>query len=186
MNSLVKLFASLLLFFFSSSLFGEINGAEISSQNHDLSSIKKLFVFGDSYADTGNAKNDSGAWRYPYGITFPGHPTGRNSDGLISTDFLAKLLGLKSPIAYRLKDKVDKERLQYGMNFAYGGTGVFDTYASNPNMTTQIFLFEHRLGDVYSQSDLSSSLALVSVAGNDYATFLLTKRPFYVRKHYLY
>ena len=58
------------------------------------------------------------------------------------------------------------------MNFAYGGTGVFETINSNLNMTYQIGLFEQLIGDIYSPSDLSSALALVSVAGNDYITYL--------------
>ena len=71
------------------------------------------------------------------------------------------------------KDDVDKTRLQYGMSFAYGGTGVFDTYVNYPNMTAQINYFEQLLGNVYSPpSDLSSSVALVSVAGNDYITLV--------------
>ena len=61
------------------------------------------------------------------------------------------------------------------MSFAYGGTGVFDTKATYPNMTGQITLFEQLLGNVYSPSDLSSSVALVSVAGNDYLNFLSTR-----------
>ncbi|CAN6438808.1 unnamed protein product [Victoria cruziana] len=50
---------------------------------------KSLFVFGDSTVDTGNTgKNSSRAWRTPYGITFPGKPSGRNSDGRVLTDFV--------------------------------------------------------------------------------------------------
>jgi hypothetical protein len=45
----------------------------------------KLFVFGDSYADTGNALNAT-SYKPPYGITFPGKPAGRFSDGRILTD----------------------------------------------------------------------------------------------------
>ena len=49
----------------------------------------KLFVFGDSYADTGNnKKSEANSWKYPYGITFPGKPAGRYSDGRVLTDFL--------------------------------------------------------------------------------------------------
>lgn len=49
----------------------------------------KLFVFGDSYSDTGNTrKSQAYSWKYPYGITFPGKPTGRYSDGRVFTDFL--------------------------------------------------------------------------------------------------
>jgi hypothetical protein len=65
---------------------------------------------------------------------------------------------------------VKKSKLRFGMNFAYGGTGVFETLLINgPNMTTQINLFEKQLEEeVYSESDLNSSVALVSLAGNDY------------------
>lgn len=89
--------------------------------------------------------------------------------------FLAQLLRIKLPVTHSKKDDVDKTRLQYGMSFAYGGTGVFDTKATYPNMTGQITLFEQLLGNVYSPSDLSSSVALVSVAGNDYLNFLSTR-----------
>ncbi|GLJ20098.1 hypothetical protein SUGI_0364670 [Cryptomeria japonica] len=52
-----------------------------------------FFVFGDSYADTGNhhpPMNNSivSAWKYPYGITWPGHPSGRVSSGRVITDYL--------------------------------------------------------------------------------------------------
>ncbi|KAF8018576.1 hypothetical protein BT93_H3457 [Corymbia citriodora subsp. variegata] len=51
----------------------------------------KLFVFGDSYADTGNLDKAEGrSWKVPYGKTFPGCPAGRFSDGLIFTDFLGR------------------------------------------------------------------------------------------------
>ncbi|EPS64111.1 hypothetical protein M569_10670 [Genlisea aurea] len=50
---------------------------------------EKLFVFGDSYADTGNLRKSLGqSWDRPYGITNPGRPAGRFSDGLILTDYL--------------------------------------------------------------------------------------------------
>lgn len=53
------------------------------------------------------------------------------------------------------------------MNFAYGGTGVF---TERPNMTTQIDYFEYVLKQsVYTDSELNSSMAFVSLAGNDYS-----------------
>jgi len=59
------------------------------------------------------------------------------------------------------------------MNFAYGGTGVFDTSSKNPNMTIQIDFFQELIKEnVYTASDLSKSVALVSVAGNDYNFYL--------------
>ncbi|CAL0326749.1 unnamed protein product [Lupinus luteus] len=50
---------------------------------------KKLFVFGDSYCDTGNIKKAiANSWKDPYGVTFPGKPVGRFSDGRVFTDYL--------------------------------------------------------------------------------------------------
>lgn len=50
--------------------------------------LTKLFVFGDSYVDTGNRGRQATPWKKPYGITFPGKPTGRYSDGLVFTDYI--------------------------------------------------------------------------------------------------
>lgn len=81
-------------------------------------------------------------------------------------------MGIKSPIAYRWR-KIALKNLKYGMNFAFGGTGVFDTLVVNPNMTTQIDFFQQVIKEaVYSPADLKSSLALVSAAGNDYSTYV--------------
>ncbi|KAE9585397.1 hypothetical protein Lal_00018066 [Lupinus albus] len=135
---------------------------------------KKLFVFGDSYCDTGNIKKGiANSWGKPYGVSFPGKPVGRFSDGRVFTDFIAKYLKLKSPIPFSLW-KLAPNRLKYGINFAFGGTGAFDTLYG-PNLTTQIGSLEKLIKDkVYTASDLNHSLALVSVAGNDYNHYLTT------------
>ncbi|XVF24637.1 hypothetical protein REPUB_Repub13aG0144300 [Reevesia pubescens] len=133
-----------------------------------------LFVFGDSYVDTGNwRKSSGGSWKEPYGSTFPGKPAGRFSDGCVLTDYIASYLGIRSPIPYKWRKWVKRSYLEYGMNFAYGGTGVFDTLVNEPNMTTQIDFFQRLVQqNVYTEKDLNSSIALVSVAGNDYAAYL--------------
>lgn len=135
--------------------------------------LQKLFVFGDSYVDTGNLrKADVSSWKEPYGITFPGKPTGRFSDGRVLTDYLASFVGIRSPIPYKWR-KLGPKPLRHGMNFAYGGTGVFDTLVAFPNMTTQIDFFQQLIKEcVYTEQDLQQSMALVSVAGNDYTTYL--------------
>ncbi|XP_031499325.1 GDSL esterase/lipase At5g03610-like [Nymphaea colorata] len=134
---------------------------------------RMLFVFGDSYVDTGNiGKSVANSWKDPYGITFPGKPTGRFSDGRVLTDFVASYLGIKSPIPYRVRQFAGN-RKRFGMNFAFGGTGVFDTLVSLPNMTTQIDLFQQLIDEgEYQEWELGSSMALVSVAGNDYSAYL--------------
>lgn len=83
----------------------------------------------------------------------------------------ARFVGVKSPIPYRWR-KLGRKHLRYGMNFAYGGTGVFDTLVAQPNMTTQVDFFQQLIKDqVYRPRDLQFSVALVSVAGNDYSTY---------------
>lgn len=81
-------------------------------------------------------------------------------------------MGIPSPIPYKWR-KLENASLEYGMNFAFGGTGVFDTLVKRPNMTTQINLFRRQLQKrLYTKVDLNASLALVSLAGNDYTAYL--------------
>ncbi|XP_021733183.1 GDSL esterase/lipase At5g03610-like [Chenopodium quinoa] len=147
-----------------------------SRYKHKTVSSTKLFVFGDSYADTGNWKKTVAiSWKKPYGITFPGNPSGRFSDGRILTDYIASYLNITSPIPYEQRNsKGGTSELKFGMNFAYGGTGVFDTDISQPNMTSQINLFKTVITQdkLYAKNDLLNSVALVSLAGNDYSNYL--------------
>ncbi|CAK9188341.1 unnamed protein product [Ilex paraguariensis] len=138
--------------------------------------LMKLFVFGDSYADTGNwPKGSATSWKEPYGITFPGEPSGRFSDGRVLTDYIASFAGIRPPLPYKLWKSGTKSP-RHGMNFAHGGTGVFNTLVDGPNMTTQINFFQQLVEEkVYTKSDLNSSVALVSLGGNDYATYMALK-----------
>ncbi|KAK8651250.1 hypothetical protein V6N13_140859 [Hibiscus sabdariffa] len=79
---------------------------------------------------------------------------------------------MKTPIAYRWRKQL-AGRMKYGLNFAFGGTGVFDTSAPYPNMTTQIDFLQQLIYDsVYTQMDMKTSLAFVSASGNDYAYYI--------------
>ncbi|KAK7392598.1 hypothetical protein VNO78_21041 [Psophocarpus tetragonolobus] len=150
-------------------------------QRHEKNySPKMLFVFGDSYVDTGNTRmtDQPGSWKNPYGLTFPGKPAGRFSNGRVLTDYIAEYLGLKSPAPYKFR-KLMQQKLENGMNFAYGGTGVFDTFSQNPNMTIQIDFFNQLIKEnVYTTSDLYDSVAYVSVSGNDYAFYSIRNGSF--------
>ncbi|MQL76086.1 hypothetical protein Taro_008488 [Colocasia esculenta] len=128
-----------------------------------------LFVFGDSYADTGNlAKIIGPCWNEPYGVTFPRKPAGRFSDGRVFTDYLASLFGIRSPLPYKYR-KYGKKLLPYGMNFAVGGSGVFDGLFFQDNLTVQIDHFQAQVDEgVFSDLDLARSTAVVCIAGNDY------------------
>ncbi|XP_022144802.1 GDSL esterase/lipase At5g03610-like [Momordica charantia] len=188
MDSKKLLFFSLLSFSLLPELYGVIRvsaaaGHRVRRSSQSLGGVelsagsqpKKLFVFGDSYVDTGNHRKPAAkSWKYPYGITFPGKPTGRFSDGRVLTDYLAKYLGVKSPIPYKWR-KVGFRQLKNGMNFAYGGTGVFDTFILSPNMSTQIDFLQQLIDEsTYTSQDLQSSVALISLAGNDYAVYQAT------------
>ncbi|KAK1425665.1 hypothetical protein QVD17_21020 [Tagetes erecta] len=83
----------------------------------------KVFVFGDSYTDTGNT-NDSTAplifrqiSSLPYGRSFFHHPTNRYSDGRLVIDFIAESLNLPYFPPY-LNPSSDTT---HGVNFAVGG-----------------------------------------------------------------
>ncbi|KAI3924836.1 hypothetical protein MKW98_031087 [Papaver atlanticum] len=139
-----------------------------------IHSISKLFVLGDSYVDTGNNKLTVQAWKFPFGETFPGFPTGRYSDGLVFTDFLASFMGLRSPMPYEQWNNLSKRRVRSGMNFAHGGAGVFNTYHKVPNITTQINTFKQYIVEgVYNKNDLEKAMALVALSGNDYQQYII-------------
>lgn len=90
---------------------------------------------------------------------------------IIDTMHTASFLKIKSPTPYALRNSTE---VQYGMNFAHGGTGIFNTLVDGPNMTVQIDSFEKLIKqELYTRPDLESSIALVNAAGNDYATFAL-------------
>ncbi|GKV49111.1 hypothetical protein SLEP1_g55878 [Rubroshorea leprosula] len=148
---------------------------QVKGLNRNYDGPHTLFVFGDSYADTGNWKKSfTSSWKLPYGITFPGKPTGRFSDGRVLTDYIASYLDIRSTIPYKFRKIASKSYFRYGMNFAHGGTGVFDTLVKEPNMTVQIDIFQRLVEKkVFKEEYLNSSIALVSVAGNDYSAYVV-------------
>nr|CAB3494812.1 unnamed protein product [Digitaria exilis] len=88
----------------------------------------RVFSFGDSLTDTGNALHILGdratISRPPYGETFFGHPSGRASDGRIMIDFIAEALGVPQPTRYL--DGKTAEDFRRGVNFAVGGGTALD------------------------------------------------------------
>ncbi|KAM0916565.1 hypothetical protein ACQ4PT_010110 [Festuca glaucescens] len=135
-----------------------------------------LWVFGDSYADTGNlgdlGRELTHSWYRPYGETFPRRPTGRFSDGRVLTDFVASALGMPTPVAYKGRRRASRDRLALGMNFAVGGAGVLDTGNFQRNISAQIDLFQAMQQQQQRRRGChgnDTGTALVVVSGNDYA-----------------
>ncbi|XP_057850970.2 GDSL esterase/lipase At5g03610 [Cryptomeria japonica] len=138
--------------------------------------IRGMFVFGDSYADTGNHGHSAIAWQPPYGITYPRHPSGRHSDGRVLTDFVASFFNMSTPLPYNQRQG-NPNLVHFGTNFASGGTGIFDTVPGLPNATAQIEQLQDLVKNgVYSATTLASSLVLFSFSGNDYGFYVQRKR----------
>lgn len=86
----------------------------------------------------------------------------------------ASFLKIESPTPYTFRNS---SNLHYGINFAYGGTGIFSTSIDGPNATAQIDSFEKLIQqNIYTKHDLESSIALVNAGGNDYTNALKTGR----------
>ncbi|RWV99722.1 hypothetical protein GW17_00037353 [Ensete ventricosum] len=142
-----------------------ITGSDTGKQEEEYRA-RKLFVFGDSYADTGNlgkklGRNIARSWFEPYGMTFPKKPTGRFSDGKVLTDYVGQI---SSPIPYKIRRVGDKLMLlQNGMNFAVSGSGIFDTGNFQRNLSAQIDEFQSQIdAGVFSEHDIKFSVALIA------------------------
>nr|GMD50991.1 acetylajmalan esterase-like [Ipomoea batatas] len=90
--------------------------------------FRSIYQFGASLSDTGNLIRVGAigptlpAAHLPYGITFPGRPTGRWSDGLLIVDFIAGAVGF--PLLNPYLDK--NASFSNGVNFAMAGSTALD------------------------------------------------------------
>ncbi|KAK3153716.1 hypothetical protein QOZ80_2BG0180200 [Eleusine coracana subsp. coracana] len=133
----------------------------------------QLFVFGDSFADTGNIPKShlsqvTRQWYRPYGSRRI-LQEGRFSDGSVQTDFMAKIvLGRyrMPPMTYRIAKGFGDPK---GMNFAHGGAGVFEVPQKRPSLSKQIHYLKQLIQDgIIHKWQLKESVALVAISGNDY------------------
>ncbi|KAL9321042.1 hypothetical protein ACSQ67_012881 [Phaseolus vulgaris] len=106
-----------------------------------------FFIFGDSLSDNGNNNNlqtQAKSNYNPYGIDFPNGPTGRFSNGRVTVDFLAELLGFKEPVPpYANTSGSD---ILKGVNYASGAAGILsdNDYINNfflPDLYTSSRIF---------------------------------------------
>ncbi|KAF5764907.1 putative triacylglycerol lipase [Helianthus annuus] len=97
--------------------------------------VTSILVFGDSGVDPGNNNDLPNTWHkgnfLPYGKDF-GHsiPTGRFTNGRLTTDFIAAALGYTKEIKAYLDRNLKEEDLVHGVSFASGGSG-FDDFTAN-------------------------------------------------------
>lgn len=97
--------------------------------------------------------------------------------------FAASTFGIHSPVLYTDKDSIENQpELQYGMNFALAGSGVFEETGVVRNMTSQINNFKEQIDKkVYAEHDLENSVGLISNAGNDYGRYVKSHGNFKVK-----
>ncbi|KAF8392886.1 hypothetical protein HHK36_021126 [Tetracentron sinense] len=150
-----------------------------------LCDFTSIFSFGDSIADTGNLlclKSDDHSFRFPYGETYFGHPTGRCSNGRLIVDFMAQSLGL--PLLPPYLAQTNGQDFQQGANFAVSGATALDNafyeergihnICTNNSLGIQLGWFKELLPSLCDQSSnclnfFSRSLFLVGeIGGNDY------------------
>ncbi|CAM0902047.1 unnamed protein product [Alopecurus aequalis] len=159
-----------------------LSGARVVSARHNWHAPRTLFVFGDSFVDSGNVPQtgqgfETRQWYFPYGVSYKeddgsgaqANATGRFSDFMVQSDFIAKMLGLPlSPPTYQ-STKGDYCGAS-GMNFAFGGTGV-NQISTWHNLREQVNLLKNMIKNgKISQNRVTDSVALLAVSGNDYKT----------------
>ncbi|KAM1595197.1 hypothetical protein PS2_001485 [Malus domestica] len=144
--------------------------------------VSAVFALGDSTLDSGNNnrlpftlfKSD----HRPYGRDLPNHvPTGRFSNGKLSTDFMVSKLGLKDLLtAYRDRRLTDRDLLT-GVSFASGGSGLDDltlAVSKATSLSRQLEDFDEALrrmrrtvGEKNCSEIVNNAVFVISVGTND-------------------
>ncbi|GER27909.1 GDSL esterase/lipase [Striga asiatica] len=153
-----------------------------------------LYHFGDGVTDNGNSiyvlpKVQIPAGRKPYGMTYPGYPTGRWSDGRVDFDYTAEDFGLPEIVPY-LNMNHSRAAEYHGVIFSTARSPVLDfSFFKKRNivvppyavpLSTQMRWFKRHLKTICdSRSECSewigSSLVLMGdIEGND-ITYALTQ-----------
>ncbi|KAI3710204.1 hypothetical protein L2E82_39978 [Cichorium intybus] len=145
--------------------------------------VTSILVFGDSSVDPGNNNNLQNTWHkgnfLPYGKDFGhSHPTGRFTNGRLSTDIIAEALGYRNITKAYLDRNLMEEDLLHGVSFASGGSG-YDDYTANVtnviSLRKQLDYFkEYKIrlrklvGEESSHMILENAVFILSMGTNDF------------------
>lgn len=139
------------------------------------------FIFGDSLVDNGNNNGIASLARanyLPYGIDFPGGPTGRFSNGLTTVDVITELLGFDDYIPPYANAR--GRDILGGVNYASAAAGIRDETGQQlgarisfggqvNNYRNTVSQIVDILGDEDSAADyLSQCIYTVGLGSNDY------------------
>lgn len=150
-----------------------------------------ILVLGDSTLDAGNNNriNTPAKCNFPpYGRDFPGHvPTGRFSNGMLASDFLASSLGIKELVPAYLDPQLTSNDLVTGVTFASAGSGYDNATAESGNVISfdqQInYLREYQLrlrsivGQVEASRIISDSLYYIATGNADFGVSYFNFNP---------
>lgn len=140
-----------------------------------------FFIFGDSLSDSGNNNNlqTTAKVNYlPYGIDYPGGPSGRFTNGKNVVDVVAEYLGFDHHIPPFAS--ADGQIILQGVNYASGSAGIREETGSHlgQNIHFNQQLQNHqititRMGDILGNKDaalnqLKQCLYSVGMGSNDY------------------
>ncbi|KAL8137071.1 hypothetical protein V2J09_003072 [Rumex salicifolius] len=156
-----------------------------------------LFIFGDSLSDSGNNNGLATVAKanfYPYGIDFPGGPTGRFTNGRTTVDLIGDLLGLDGYIPPFPKSG-GADALK-GVNYASGSAGIRPTtgYQVGQRVSMDMQLKNHQAtvsritsligGTNNATSHLGKCIYSVYVASNDWMIDYFNPMSASTRLHY--
>ncbi|WOG86539.1 hypothetical protein DCAR_0205750 [Daucus carota subsp. sativus] len=144
--------------------------------------VPGYYIFGDSLADSGNNNNLmtlAKANFHPYGIDYPGGPTGRFTNGRTYVDFIAEFLGFDHHMPPF--STANGDQILQGVNYASAGAGIrpetgkicgerFHIMAQLDHHRTTVSRIKQLKGnnDQATQEHLSKCIYTVGIGSNDY------------------
>eukprot|EP00257_Ricinus_communis_P018226 XP_015576884.1 GDSL esterase/lipase At5g45960 [Ricinus communis] len=160
---LLRLLLHVLVYF---SIFSAGNGALAHPRKASNNSVTAILVFGDSTVDPGNNNYVKTIFKGnfpPYGQDFPDQvPTGRFTNGRLTTDFIASYVGAKEYVPPYLDPTLSIEELMTGVSFASAGTG-FDPLTPQISVSLSLSLYTliHDHVSAYQQFILHKNLQFI-------------------------
>ncbi|KAI3719005.1 hypothetical protein L6452_19892 [Arctium lappa] len=150
--------------------------------------VSAVLVFGDSTSDPGNNNFILTPFKGnfpPYGKDFANQiPTGRFSNGLLASDFIARHLGVKDNVPAYLDPSLTIHDLTTGVSFASAGSGydpLTPTISNVLSLPQQLEYFKEykarltaEIGKKKTKEIIKNALYLVSAGTNDFVVNYFT------------
>ncbi|XP_010111929.2 GDSL esterase/lipase At5g45960, partial [Morus notabilis] len=159
-----------------------------SKNKNSATSASAIFVFGDSTSDPGNNNYVETIFKgnfLPYGRDFANRiPTGRFSNGRLSSDFIASYLGLKEYVPPYLDPTLTTKELMTGVSFASAGTGYDPLTSQLSNVIPVLKQLEYfkeykkrielEIGKQQTEDHIKKAIFLISAGTNDFVVNYFT------------